>query len=101
MVTILFAVVRSSFSVFAAALRSDSNLSPLRIIWHFCADSAPVDLNFHPWIGFYGYCCIESGPRSFTRWHWSSPQPWLTGIARASGSTGAGDHVVQDGPGSM
>ena len=44
---------RSSPSVFAAAPRSNSSLSLLSISWPFCADNAPVDLSFHPWIGFY------------------------------------------------
>jgi hypothetical protein len=92
---------RSWFSVFAAAPRSNSNLSLFSINWPFCADNAPVDLRFHPWIGFYGCCSTGSGPRSSTRWYWSSPQPWSRGIARASGSIGAGDHVVRDGPGSV
>jgi len=91
---------RSSFSVFAAAPRSNSSLSLFSISWPFCADNAPVDLSFHPWIGFYGCCSTGSLPRSSTRWYWSSPQPSSRGIARASGSIGAGNHVARDGPGS-
>src|SRR6266850_2192779 len=90
---------RSWFSVFAPAPRSNSSLSLFSISWPFCADDAPVDLSFHPWIGFYGCCSTGFGPRSSTRWYWSSPQPWSSGIARASDSIGAGDHVVRDGPG--
>src|SRR5881394_3261610 len=42
MVTILFSLplYRSSFSAFAAALRSNSNLSLFSISWPFCADNA-------------------------------------------------------------
>jgi hypothetical protein len=41
---------RSWFSVFAPAARSNSSLSLFSISWPFCADNAPVDLSFHPWI---------------------------------------------------
>src|SRR5260221_6400789 len=91
---------RSSPSVFAAAPHSNSSLSLLSISWPFCADSAPVDLSFHLWIGCYGCCSIGSGPRSSTQWWWLGPQPSSSGIAGASGSIGAGDHAVRDGPGS-
>src|SRR4029077_540269 len=46
-------------------------------------------------------CSTGSGPRSSMRWYWSSPQPWSSGIARVSGSIGAGDHVVRDDPRSV
>jgi hypothetical protein len=51
---------RSSFSVFAAAPRSNSSLSLFSISGSFCADNAPVDLSCHPWIDFYG-CCSTRG----------------------------------------
>jgi hypothetical protein len=67
---------RSSPSVFAAAPRSNSRLSLLSISWPFCADSAPVDLSFHLWIGWYGYCSIGSvdamvlvRPATVVEWH--------------------------------
>src|SRR5258708_23641094 len=91
---------RSSPSVFAAAPRSNSSLSLLSISWPFCADSAPVDLSFHLWIGWYRCCSILSRRRASTQWCWLGPQPSPGGRAGASGSIGAGYHVVRDGPGS-
>src|SRR5712691_8740745 len=65
-----------------------------------CRCFALVDLSFHPSIGFYGCCATGSGQRSSTQWYCSNPQPWSSGIAKASGSIGVGDHAVWDGPGS-
>jgi len=40
-------------------------------------------------------------PQVIDAWYWSSPQPWSSGIAKASDSFGGGDPVVRDGPGSV
>ena len=39
---------------------------------------------------------LAAGPP--TPWCWSSPQPWSSGIAKAFGHTGGGDHAVRGGP---
>ena len=56
MMTILLAIFSIFASRFAAVPRSSSDLSLLSISWRFCADSALVDLSFHPWIGCCGWC---------------------------------------------
>ncbi len=94
------ALYRSSFSVFAAAPRSNSGLSLVSISWRFCVDNAPLGLSYHPWTGCFGCCFIESGHRSSTLWSWSNPQPWSNGIVGASGSTGAGAQGLRGGRGS-
>jgi hypothetical protein len=79
MVTILFAIV----SIFVFRFRSRAALElKLVVLQHQLA----VLRRQRP------------GPRSSTRWYWSSPQPSSNGIAGASGSIGAGDRIVQDGP---
>ena len=48
--------------------------------------------------GSSGYGFTEFGRSSSTPWRWSNQQPSSSGIVKASGSTGDGNHTVWDEP---
>jgi hypothetical protein len=87
---------RSWFSVFAAASRSNSRLSLLSISWPCCADNAPADLSFPPWIAFYGCCSTLAADHRCDGICQAGNRGAMA--SQGSGSTGAGDHAVRDDP---
>jgi hypothetical protein len=89
---------RSWPSAFAAGPRWNLSLLPFNISWSSCAGSGPVGRSFHLSTGCCGCGFIGFGRKSSMRWCWSSRQPWSNGIARASASSGVGDHAGRDDP---
>jgi hypothetical protein len=96
-----YSLYRSSFSVFVAAPRSNSNLSLFSISWPFCADNAQADLSFYPWIGFYGVSLYRIWPQVIDAMVLVKPATVVAWHRKVSGSIGAFDHVVRDDPRSV